>query len=76
MKYIKKIAAKKALGFLKEVNILNEQKCNDLAFLGMEYINSFAYQLLDLHIKWLEFKAYALINLFNLIDENGNNPKI
>lgn len=62
----RKIAAEKSTAFLNEATILSKQHTNDLAMYGKAYKNTLGHDATELRIKWLEFKATFLIEIFRL----------
>lgn len=62
----RKIAADKATYFLNEATRLSKQHTNDLAMYGNHYKKTFGHDATEFRIKWLEFKATFLIEVFHL----------
>lgn len=62
----RRIAAEKATAFLKETTRLNKQHSNNLATYGKYYKNTLGHDATELRLKWLEFKAAFLIEMFRL----------
>lgn len=62
----REIAADKSTAFLNEATRLSKQHTKDLAMYGKHYQNTLRHDATELRIKWLEFKANLLIEMFRL----------
>ena len=59
-----------AVLFLDQANKLSFIHANDLMLYGEHYRDSIQYNTTELRIKWLEFKATFLIEVFRLKNIN------
>lgn len=62
----RKIAAEKSTDFLNEATRLRKQHTNDIIMYVNHYKNTLGHDSTELRIKWLEFKAAFLIEMFRL----------
>lgn len=64
--YIRKLAANKAISYLKEAIAIQEYQSKQIALCGKEWKKTLSYNASGFQVKWREFKISLIELIFRL----------